>query len=76
MHILNIRVTQQGSKLLVTAWKTAQVTPIITSWVLNCFLKSTENMFLQLVYIAGVQIQKVLVFAQKRNHLKDVPQNV
>lgn len=37
MHIPNIRVAQQGSERLVTAWKTAQVTPIITSWVLNCF---------------------------------------
>lgn len=37
MHIPNIRVAQQDSELLVTAWKTAQVTPIITSWVRNCF---------------------------------------
>lgn len=37
MHIPNIRVAQQGSKLLMTAWKSARVTPIITSRVLNCF---------------------------------------
>lgn len=33
-------------------------------------------MFLHLVYLARGQIQKVLVFAQRRNHLKNVPQNV
>lgn len=32
-------------------------------------------MFLHLVYLARGQIQKVLVFAQRRNQLKDVPQN-
>lgn len=33
-------------------------------------------MFLHLVYLARVQIQKVLVVAQRRNHVKDVPQNI
>lgn len=73
MHTPNIRVTQQGSELLVAACTTAQVTPMIISWVLPCLLKSIESMSLHLISLAGGQIQRGLPLPRQESIEKMSP---